>query len=58
MAYHYFIYRKGAGYCGEHFSSLKKAKEYCREKLQYVGYRIERTLNGHYYGCVENQNGY
>ena len=59
MAYHYYIYRRGAGYCGEHFSSIKKAQEYCRDnKLQLVGYRIERTSNGHYSGCVENQNGY
>ena len=53
MAYHYWIYRPGAGYCGENFSRRKDAITYCRSK--YRAYRIEATWNGRFAGTIESR---
>ena len=58
MAYHYWIYRRGAGYCGENFSRRKDAIAYCRSRLMFIGYRIEATRNGIYAGTIERNNSF
>lgn len=58
MAYHYWIYRRRAGYVGENFSRRKDAIAYCRQNLMNIGYRIEATWNGRFAGTIESHNSF